>query len=91
MRTRHTMRDPKFLEKSVEVVIFTTPIRLNTADFCFEKMLNMCLKLEKNIEHIRFTLNKIKPSKATISVNETDIIVMTTYRRLNMTPYIRKN
>jgi hypothetical protein len=90
MRTRHMVQDPKFLEKSIEVVILTTPIRLNTNDFGLEETLNMCLKLQENIKHIRFALDKIKPSKATISINETFIIVMTTDRCLSMTPYIRK-
>jgi hypothetical protein len=91
MRTRHMVRDPKFLEKPVEVLILATPIRLNSNDFCFEKTLNMGLELQENIEHIRFTLDKIKPSKATVSINETDIVIMTTDRCLSVTPYIRKN
>jgi hypothetical protein len=72
----------------MEVVILTTPITLNTNDFCFEKTLNLCLKLQENIEHIRFTLDKIKPGKAIVSINETDIIVMTTDKHLSMTPDI---
>jgi hypothetical protein len=63
MRARHTVQNPKFLEEGVEVVILTTPIGLNTNDLCFEKMLNMCLKLQGNIEHIIFMLDKIKQVK----------------------------
>ena len=82
------MSDPKRLEKRVEVAIFTTPIRLDMDNFMLEKAFNMFLKLNKDIKHIRFTLNKIKPSKATVSINETDIIIMTTNRGLGRAPYI---
>ena len=48
------------------------------------------MKLHENIEHIRFALNKIKPGKATISINETDIVIVATDRRLGRTPGIQK-
>ena len=54
-------------------------------------MLYMCLKLNKNIEHIRFSFDKIKPSKPTISINKANIIIMTTNKSLGMTPNIRKH
>jgi hypothetical protein len=91
MRTRHTVRDPKLIKKRIEVVIFTPPIGLNMKNFMLKETLNMCLKLNKNIEHIRFPLNKIKPSEPTISINKTDIIIVATNRRLGMTPYIGKH
>jgi hypothetical protein len=56
-----------------------------------KETLSMSLKLQKNIEHIRFALNKVKPSKSTISVNKTDILIMATNRRLGMAPNIRKH
>jgi hypothetical protein len=79
------MRDPKQLEKGVEVAILTTPIRLNMNNFMLEKAFNMFLELNKYIKHIRFALNEIKPSKTTISINETDIVIMTTNRGLSRT------
>ena len=57
-------------------------------NFVLEKTFNMFLKLNKNIKHIRFAFNKVKPGKATISINETDIVIMTTDRSLSRTPYI---
>ena len=36
-------------------------------------------------------LDKIKPSKPIISINKTDIIIMTAHRSLGMPPYIRIN
>jgi hypothetical protein len=82
------MGNPKLLEERIEIAILATPIRLYVNNFMLEKTFNMLLKLYKNIEHIRFALNEIKPCKATISINETDIIVMATNRSLSRTPYI---
>jgi hypothetical protein len=47
-------------------------------NFMLKETLNMCLELKKDIEHIRFTLNKINPSKLTININRTDIIIVAT-------------
>ena len=79
MWTRHVMRDPKLLKERIEVAILASPIRLYMNNFMLEKTLNMRLKLQENIKHITFTLKQIKPSKAIIGINETDIIVMTTH------------
>jgi hypothetical protein len=57
-------------------------------NFVLEKTLNMCLKFKKHIEHIRYSLKKVKPSEATICINETDIIFMTTDGHLGRAPYI---
>jgi F0F1-type ATP synthase gamma subunit len=55
-----------------------------------EKTFDMKLELDKDIKHIRLTFNKIKPGKSTISINKTDIIVVTTDRGLCRTSNIRK-
>ena len=60
-------------------------------DFLLKKALNVCLKLNEDIKHIRLFLNKIKPSKPTISINETDIIIVATDTCLGMTPHIGKH
>ena len=85
------MSNPKRLEEGVEVAILATPVRLNMNNFMLEKTFNMFLKLNDNIKRIRFTLNKIEPSKMTVSIHKTNIIVMTTDRSLGRAPYIRKN
>jgi hypothetical protein len=82
------MRDPKRLEKGVEVAILTTPIRLNMNNFMLEKAFNMFLKLNKYIKHTKFALNEIKPSKATASINETNIVTMATNKGLSRTAVI---
>ena len=82
------MSYPKRLKERVEVAILAPPIRLDMNNFVLEKTFNMFLKLNKNIKHIRFAFNKVKPGKATISINETDIVIMTTDRSLSRTPYI---
>ena len=80
--------DPKRLKEEVEVAILATPVRLNMNNFVLEKAFNMFLELNKNVKHIRFTFDKIKPGKAAVSINKTDIIIMTTNRSLSRTPYI---
>ena len=57
--------------------------------FVIEQMLNMRLELQENIKHIRLAFKKIKPSEPTVSINETDIVIMTTNRGLGRAPYIR--
>ena len=91
MWTSKTMRNPMFLEEGAKVAVFTAPIRLDINNFCFEKALNMCLKLEKDIKHIRFTFKQIKPCETTIGINKTDIVIVTTDRSLGMAPYIGIN
>jgi hypothetical protein len=46
----------------------------------------MCAWNWKNIKHIRFMLNKIKPSKMTIDINEIYIIVITINKDLGRAP-----
>jgi hypothetical protein len=48
----------------------------------------MQLKLNKHIKHIRFTLDQVNLGKATVGINETDIVIMTTHRGLGRAPYI---
>jgi hypothetical protein len=47
------------------------------------------LKLKENLKHIRFMFKKIKLGKTTISINKTDIKLMSTNRGLGRTPNIR--
>jgi hypothetical protein len=82
------MCDPKRLEEGVKVAILATPIRLDMNNLVLEKAFNMFLELNKYIKNIRFTLNKIKPSETTVSIDEADIIIMTTGGGLGRTPYI---
>jgi hypothetical protein len=84
------VRDPKLIKKCVEVVILTTPIGLNMENFMLEKAFDMRLELNEHIEHIRFAFEEIKPSKSTMGINKTDIIVVTTNKGLGRAPYIRK-
>ena len=88
MWTCQTMRDPKLIKERVEVAILAPPIGLDMNNLMLEKTFDMLLKLNKDIKHIRLTLNKIKPSKSTISINKTDIVVVTTDRGLCRTPNI---
>jgi hypothetical protein len=71
MCASNMMYNSMLLEEGAKVTVFAN-------NFCFEKALNMCLKVKKYIKNIRFSLKKIKPGKATISINKTDIIIVTT-------------
>ena len=51
----------------------------------------MQLKLQEHIKHISFAFEEIKPRKATVGINETDIIFMTTDRCLGRAPYVEKH
>jgi hypothetical protein len=85
------MRDPKLIKEGVEVAVFAPSIRLNMNNLMLEKTFDMELELNKDIKHIRLTFNKIKPGKSTISINKTNITVVTADRGLCRTPNIRKN
>ena len=54
-----------------------------------KKTLNMSLKLQEHIKHIGFTFDKIKPSEPTISINKTNIIIMTLVEKHLIVP-VRK-
>jgi hypothetical protein len=50
----HTVRNPKLIKERVEVAVFTPPVGLNMKYFVLKETLNMRLKLNENIKHIRF-------------------------------------
>jgi hypothetical protein len=89
--TRDPMDSTELLKESIEVPVFTSPIRLNMDNFLIKEVLNMILKLHKDIKHIRFAFNKVEPSKTTKSINKSHIIVVSTNRSLGRTPHIKIN
>jgi hypothetical protein len=88
MGARYTMGDAKFMKECVEVAILAPPIGLNMANFVVKLMLNMGLKLNEDIKNIRLAFKEIKPCEATISINKTHIIIVTTNRGLCRPPHI---
>ena len=61
--TRHTMRDPGALKIAMQLMVLTTPIRLDNYDFSVKKTLNMSLKRIEHFLNIRLVLEKIDPTK----------------------------
>jgi hypothetical protein len=89
--TRDPMENTELLKESIEVPVFTSPVRLNMDNFLIKEALNMILKLQKDIKHIRFAFKKVETSKTTKSINKTHTIVVSTNRNLGRTPHIGIN
>src|SRR4051812_22189022 len=91
VRTRDTMHNSKLVKEVIEIVVFTVPIGLHMNNFMVKQAFDMRLQLQENIKHIKFALKKLEPGETTVSINKTDIVIMTTNRSLGMAPYIRKH
>jgi len=76
---------------SVKAMILTTPIGLHNTNFSVKEALNMSLKLIKYGLNIRFVLKQINPAMATIVINKTNIIFITSRRGQRRTPNICMN
>jgi hypothetical protein len=88
MRTSYTMSNAMLLKERTKITVLTPPVGLNINNFLLEEPLYMTLELQEDIKHIRLAFQQINPCKATISINKTDIIVVTTNRSLGMAPHI---
>jgi hypothetical protein len=62
---RDTMGDTERLKECVKGTVFTTPIKLDSTNFFFEKALNINFKFIKNFSDITLTRNGIQPSVST--------------------------
>ena len=91
VRARHTMRDASALEITMQPVILTTPVGLNSYDFSVEKTLNMSLKGIKYLLNVRLVLKEINPREARVIVNKAHIIFITSGRSNSWPPNIRMN
>ena len=91
VRARHTMRDASALEITMQPVILTTPVGLNSYDFSVEKTLNMSLKGIEYLLNVRLMLKEINPREARVIVNKAHIIFITSGRSNSWPPNIRMN
>jgi hypothetical protein len=82
------MRNTNITKEFVEFNVLSSPVGLHMDNFSIKKTLNMTLELHEHTEHIIFALKKIQPRKATITINKTDIICVSTNRSFCRTPYI---
>jgi hypothetical protein len=78
MGASYAVSNAMFLKERTKITILTPPVRLNMNNFLLEEPFYMALELQEDIKHIRFAFKKINACKATISINKTDIIVVTT-------------
>jgi hypothetical protein len=51
-------------------LILAAPVNLDSKDLLVEEALNQLLKIMKFLEHIRFILKKVKPSKLAMIIDE---------------------
>ena len=91
VRARHMMRDASALEITMQPVILTTPVGLNSYDFSVEKTLNMGLKGIKYLLNVRLVFKEINPREARVIVNKAHIIFITSGRSNSWPPNIRMN
>ena len=91
MWTRHTVRDARALKIAMELVVFTTPVGLNSPAFAIQKAFDMSLKVIEDLLNIRLVFKQINPSEARVVINKTNIILVPPRRRNSGTPNIRMN
>jgi hypothetical protein len=63
MRTRDAMRDAGALKISMQLMVLTTPIRLNGFNLSVKKTLYMRLEGIENLLNIRLVLEEINPTE----------------------------
>jgi hypothetical protein len=76
--------------KGVKPMIFTTSVGLHSNNFPIEETFYQVLKVMKALKNFRFVSKQINPSKLTVIINETNIIIVLPKRSWCRTPYIRK-
>jgi hypothetical protein len=88
---RHTMRDTSALKIVMQLVILTTPIRLDSLDLGIQETLDMGLEGVKHLFNIRLVFQKINPTKTRVVINKTYIILVSPKRGTRGAPNIRMN
>jgi hypothetical protein len=63
MRTRNAMRNTSALKVAMQLMILTTPIRLDSLDLGIQETLDMSLEGVKHLFNIRLVFQKINPTK----------------------------
>jgi hypothetical protein len=91
VRARDLMGNAKDLKILVmKFLIFPTPIRFHTVNFCVKETLNMRLKLHKNVLSFKTVMHKINPCELDKIINKAYIIFVATNRYWGRPPNIRK-
>jgi hypothetical protein len=74
----------------MQLLVLSTPVKLDSKDFSIKQALNKALKLFKSLEHFRLVLKQVDPSKFTKIFYETYIIFVLANRVTSRTSYIKK-
>jgi hypothetical protein len=80
----------RFKNLVMKFLIFPTPIRFHTVNFCVKETLNMRLKLHKNVLSFKTVMHKINPCELDKIINKAYIIFVATNRYWGRPPNIRK-
>ena len=84
------MGNAKCLEEGIEFLVFPSPIGLDSNDLTVKLSFNECLKVLKNLEHVRSFLKKIDLGELAIVINKTNIVCVSPNRARGKTPNIGK-
>jgi hypothetical protein len=76
MWTGHEVGDANSAKKRIEVLIFTTPVRLHGYDFTIKHSFNKALKFFKEFEDFGFVTKQVNPSELTIIINKANIVFL---------------
>ena len=67
------MSDADPLEERIQLLIFSSPIRLHSNNFSIKQVLNKILEVIKALKNIRLMLEQVDPGKLAIIINKAHI------------------
>ena len=70
------MGDARALKIAMDLVVFTTPVGLNSLDFAIQKAFDMSLKVIEDLLNIRLMFKQINPNEARVVINKINIILV---------------
>jgi hypothetical protein len=76
MRTRNMMSNVKLSKERIKLFILPTTICLHDKKIPIKETFNKSLKFLKLLKNLGFKLEKIDPSKLTIVINKTHVILV---------------
>jgi hypothetical protein len=83
--------DANFGEEVMKLLVFPSPVRLDSNNFPVKEALHKFLEFNKFRENFRFEFQGVDPREFTIIINEAHIILFAPNRFRSITPHIRIN
>jgi hypothetical protein len=65
---------------AMKFLIFPTPVRLHTLNFCVKELFYVSLELGKDLLCFSAIMHEVNPRELTEIINETDVVFITTNR-----------